>query len=163
ELAFVLTTAVSSNQAVALASIIQDDLKKVGMKVTVSPVEFNAIVTRLDNTFDWECVQLGFTGGPEPHTGKSIWTSPGHLHNWNPRKEKPATPWEAETDQIFSKAAKLNDTAKRKALYDRWQAIAAEQLPLIFLVTPDALAAIRNRVQNARPSAMGLFWNREEL
>lgn len=165
ELGFVLLTAVASNQGVAIASIIQDDLKKVGIKVTVSPVEFNSIVTRIDSTYDWECVQLGFTGGPEPHGGKSIWTSPGHLHNWNPRQAKPATPWEAEIDQIFSKAAKLTDHAKRKALYDRWQAIAAEQLPLIFLVTPDSLVAVRNRVQNARPSAMslGLFWNAEEL
>jgi peptide/nickel transport system substrate-binding protein len=164
ELSFVLLTSVQNNQAVQLASIIQDDLKQVGMKVTVSPAEFNSIVTRLDSTHDWECVLIGFTAGPEPHSGKSIWTSPGQLHIWNPRQTKPATPWEAEIDGIFSAAAKEVDQAKRKALYDKWQEIAAEQLPLIFLVTPDALGAIRNRVKNARPSSLGgMVWNGDEL
>lgn len=164
EVAFVLLVSNQSTQGKDMATIIQDDLKKVGIRVTVSPVEFNSIVTRLDNTFDWECVQIGFTGGPEPHTGKSIWTTPGQLHIWNPRQTTPATEWEAEIDRIFSQAAQEIDTTKRKALYDRWQAIAAEQLPLILLVTPDSLAAVRNRVQNTRPSPLGgPVWNTDEL
>jgi peptide/nickel transport system substrate-binding protein len=163
EVSFVLLVSNQANQAKDMATIIQDDLKKVGVKVTPSPVEFNAIVTRLESTFDWECVQIGFTGGPEPHTGKAIWTSPGPLHVWNPRQKTPATPWESEIDEIFSKAAQEIDPAKRKALYDRWQEIATNELPLILLVTPDSLAAVRNRVQNTRPTALGLLWNGDEL
>jgi peptide/nickel transport system substrate-binding protein len=163
ELSFLLMTNVEANQRVTMCNIIQDDLKQVGIKVTVTPVEFNSLVTRVDNTFDWECILLGNTAGPEPHGGKSVWTTPGHLHIWNPRQEKPATPWEAEIDQIFSAAAKEVETPKRKALYDRWQEIVAEQQPLIFLVTPDVLVAIRNRVQNARPSSLGVLWNTDEL
>jgi peptide/nickel transport system substrate-binding protein len=163
EVAFVLLVSNQSTQGKDMVTIIQDDLKKVGIRVTPSPVEFNAIVTRLESGDDWECVSIGFTAGPEPHTGKSVWTSPGPLHLWNPRQSKPATPWEAEIDQIFSQAAQEIDPAKRKALYDRWQVIATEEVPLILLVTPDALAAIRNRVQNARPTALSLFWNGDEL
>jgi peptide/nickel transport system substrate-binding protein len=163
-LSFVLMTNLQNNQRVQLCNIIQDDLKEVGMKVTVSPAEFNSIVTRLDNTFDWECILLGFTAGPEPYNAKSIWTSPGQLHIWNPRQPKPATPWEAEIDGIFSAAAKEVDQAKRKALYARWQQIATEQLPLIYLVTPDSLSAVRNRVKNTRPSSLGgPVWNGDEL
>jgi peptide/nickel transport system substrate-binding protein len=126
-------------------------------------VEFNSLVRRIDSTHDWECILLGITGSPEPHLGKSVWTTPGHLHAWNPRQEKPATPWEAQIDQIFSEAAKEVNTAKRKALYDRWQEIAAEQQPLIFLVTQDYLGAIRNHIKNTRPSSLGLLWNSDEL
>lgn len=166
ELAFTLLTTVSLTQGIARASIIQADLKQVGIRVTVSPLELNALTARVDNTHDWECVQLSFSGDPDPHGAKSNWMSSGYLHLWNPRQAKPATPWEAEIDRIFSTAAKLNDVPQRKALYDRWQMIVSEQLPLIFLVTPDVLVAIRDRVQNARPVAFaggGLFWNREEL
>ena len=46
-----------------MAGLIQDDLKQVGMRVNVSPAEFNSIVTRLDSTHDWECVLIGFTAG----------------------------------------------------------------------------------------------------
>jgi peptide/nickel transport system substrate-binding protein len=159
---FALLTSANNNVGVAMCNILVDDLKQVGIKVNLSPVEFNSLVTRLDNTFNWEAVMLGFTGGPEPHTGKSIWTTPGSLHLWNPRQTKPATPWEAEIDQIFSDGVKTVDTAKRKALYDRWQAIAAEQLPLIYLVTGDSLLAVRNRVQNARPTSLSMRWNLDE-
>jgi peptide/nickel transport system substrate-binding protein len=164
ECSFLLITNVENTQRINLCNIIQDDLKKVGVKVTVSPGEFNSIVARLNNSFDWECVMMGFTGGPEPHTGKSVWTSVGNLHMWYPQQPKPATEWEAEIDRIFSEAAKLTDTAKRKALYDRWQEIVAEQQPLIFLVTPESLIAIRNKLLNTRPTALGgALWNREEI
>jgi len=83
---------------------------------------------------------------------------------WYPQQPKPATEWEAEIDRIFSEAAKLTDMAKRKALYDRWQEIVAEQQPLIFLVTPESLIAIRNKLLNTRPTALGgALWNREEI
>jgi peptide/nickel transport system substrate-binding protein len=115
------------------------------------------------NTYDWEAILLGFTGGPEPHTGASIWTSRGPMHGWNPSQTKPATAWETEIDQLFSQGTKTVEPAKRKAIYDRWQEIAAEQLPLIFLVTPDSLGAVRNRLGNTKPTSLGLVWNIEEV
>lgn len=162
-LEFTLLAATGGSVVTAMCNVIADDLKQVGIKVDFTPVEFNSLVTRLESTFDWEAVVIGFTGGPEPHGGKAIWTTPGPLHMWNPRQATPATAWEGEIDQIFSQAAKSVDQSKRKALYDRWQEIAAEQLPLIFLVTPDALVAIRNRLQNTKPTALGLRWNIEEI
>ena len=45
---------------------------------------------------------------------------------------------------------------------DRFQMIASEQLPLIFLVTPDSLVAIRNRVGNTKPTPLGVKWNIED-
>jgi peptide/nickel transport system substrate-binding protein len=160
---FTLLTNTGNNVRTQLCTVIQDDLKKIGVKVNFSPVEFNSLITRIDNTFDWEAIVLGFTGGPEPHGSKSVWTTPGMLHVWNPRQATPATPWEAEIDQIFSQGAKTVDPAKRKVLYDRWQEIAAEQQALIFLVTPDYLGAIRNRIKNTRPTSLGLIWNVEEV
>lgn len=160
---FNLLTNTGNTVRSAICAIIQDDMKKVGIKVNFTPVEFNSLVTRIDNTFDWEAIVLGFTAGPEPHLGKSVWTTPGMLHVWNPRQTHPATPWETEIDQIFSDAAKSVDQNKRKALYNRWQEIASDQLPLIFLVTPEYLGAIRNRVKNTKPTSLGLIWNTEEV
>jgi peptide/nickel transport system substrate-binding protein len=162
-LEFNLLSATGNNVGTAMCNIIVDDLKKLGVKVSFTPVEFNSLVTRLERTYDWEAVVLGFTAGPEPHLGKSIWTTPGMLHIWDPRQSSPATLWEAEIDQIFSQAAKSVNTPRRKALYNRWQEIASDQLPLIFLVTPDALIAIRNRLQNTKPTSLSPLWNRDEI
>jgi len=56
---FALLTSANNNVGVAMCNILVDDLKQVGIKVNLSPVEFNSLVTRLDNTFNWEAVMLG--------------------------------------------------------------------------------------------------------
>jgi len=79
-------------------------------------------------------VVLGFTGGPEPYNGASIWMSQGIYHQWNPKQTKPATPGRRRIDKIFVDGAKLTDVPARKKLYDRFQEILGEQQPMIFLV-----------------------------
>ena len=39
--------------------IVQDDLKKLGMRVNFRPLEFNLIVQKFTTTFDFECIFLG--------------------------------------------------------------------------------------------------------
>ena len=138
-----------------IALIIQEDLKEIGIKLHFSPIDFNALVTRLTATFDWDAVIIGLTGGVEPHNGKNVWESSGQLHAWNPRQEKPATEWEAEIDRIFNEGAQELDQELRKAMYFRWQEIVAEQLPLIYTVLPASLMAIRNKFGNINPTAYG--------
>jgi peptide/nickel transport system substrate-binding protein len=158
---FTLLTNTGNDINLRYCTAIQDDLKKVGINVIVSPVEFNSLVERMRTTYDWEANVLGFTGGVEPFNGKNIWMSSGIAHVWWPRETTPATPWEAEIDRIFTAAGKETDTTKRKALYDRWQEILYEQQPLIFLVTQDSLYAVRNRLINVRPNALArvVKWN----
>jgi len=138
-----------------IALIIQEDLKEIGLKLHFSPIDFNALVTRLTATFDWDAVIIGLTGGVEPHNGKNVWESSGQLHAWNPRQEKPATKWEAEIDRIFNDGAQELDQELRKAMYFRWQEIVVEQLPLIYTVLPASLMAIRNKFGNLNPTAYG--------
>jgi peptide/nickel transport system substrate-binding protein len=158
---FTLLTNTGNSVNLAMCTAAQEDLKKVGVKVIVTPVEFNSLVERMRKTYDWEANLLAFTGGVDPHNGKNIWSSSGQSHVWWPKEPKPATPWEAEIDKIFDDAGKETDQAKRKALYDRWQQIVYEQQPLIFLVTPDSLSAVSNRLTNVRPNALArvLKWN----
>jgi peptide/nickel transport system substrate-binding protein len=93
-----------------------------------------------------------------------MWASTGFLHVWNPRQTSPATPWEAEVDKLFSEAGKTVDDDKRKPVYDRFQEIVAEQQPVVFLVTPDALYAVRNRLTNTIPTSLGgVRWNLDEI
>jgi peptide/nickel transport system substrate-binding protein len=162
-LEFNLVTNTGNTVRINLCNIVQDDLKQVGMKVNTSSMDFNSLVTRLDSTYDWEAVMLGIGTGIDPHGSKSAWASSGPLHVWNPRQKSPATPWEAEIDQIFSDGAKTIDKSKRKALYDRWQMIASEQLPMVFLVAQDSLLGMRNRLANTKPTALGARWNIEEI
>lgn len=170
---FNILTNVENDLRRSTATIIANDLKKVGLGATFTPINFNSLITRADAKpqpgqpyppYDWEAMVLGFTGGPEPHDGRGIWQSSGNLHQWHPYQKKPATAWEKEIDDIFRKGAQTLDEAERKKLYDRWQVIAAEQLPLIYTVVPEGIYALRNNYGNVKPASLGgVLWNLEEL
>ena len=151
---FTLLTNNNNNIRLALCTAIQENLRKIGVKVTILPVEFNSLVEKLRATYDWEADVLGFTTGAEPYTARNIWMSSGILHIWYPLQKQPATPWEAEIDKLFDAAASEPDVKKRKLLYDRWQEILVEQQPMTLLVTENALAAVRNRLANVRPNPL---------
>jgi peptide/nickel transport system substrate-binding protein len=134
------------------------------MHVHFTPLEFNNIVDKLMVTLDWDCILLGLTGGVEPHFGKNVWHSSGQLHEWHPRQKKPATPWEARIDEMFDLAVQELDRDKRKQLYDEWQLIVSEQVPLIYTVLPESIFAVRNKFGNLHPTAFGgAFHNIEEI
>ena len=144
-----------------MAYMIRADLEKLGITVNFNALEFNSLVGKLMSSYDWDAVIIGLTGGVEPHFSKNVWASSGQLHMWNPKQKTPATAWEKDIDDIFNAAGKETDQKKRKTLFDRWQQIVYEQQPLIFLVTPDSLYAVRNRLDNVRPNALARVakWN----
>ena len=148
-----------------IATIIADDLKQIGLNAQFTPISFNDLIVRLDEPpHEWEAVVLGITGSPEPTDGKAIWRSSGEMHEWWPRQKKPATPWEAELDRVFTDGPLELDPAKRKKIYDRYQSIVAEQEPFIFTVAGHQLTAVRNRLRNVKPCSLTeAIWNAEEI
>lgn len=159
----ILTNAGNSTRE-SLINIIASELRELGMKINARPVEFNKLVSKLNNEFDYDTILIGLTGGVEPHAGTNVWTSSGHLHMWNPLQEKPATEWEAEIDHLFKEAAAAQSTAERKKYYDQFQQIVAEKLPVIYTVVPNSLYAIRDRLKNTAVTAYGgVSWNIHEL
>jgi peptide/nickel transport system substrate-binding protein len=147
--------------------IIQQDLKKVGMKVAWRPLDFNTLVSKLDSSFDWECVFLGWGGGPpDPTFGMNVIRSSGFSHHWNPRQTKPATEWEARLDELASLQLKTLDFNERKKYYDEIQMILSEQQPMIFLTSMRAFSAVRADLQNVRGTTLDpnrVLWNIEEV
>lgn len=147
-----------------MAAIIRTDLEALGMKVNLVVVEFNSLVNKLMASFDWDAVMVGLTGSPEPHFGQNVWRSCGGLHLWNPSQRSPATAWEARLDEIFDQAAVELDEAKRKVLYDEFQRIVADYVPVIYTVLNIDMYAIHNRFGNLKPSVSGgAFYNMEEI
>ena len=51
---FTIVTSSTSAQRTAMATLIQADLKELGMDVQVVPLEFRALVDRVLETFDYE-------------------------------------------------------------------------------------------------------------
>ena len=54
---------------------------------------------------------------------------------------------------------------KRKRLYDRAQQLISENLPFVFLATPDVLVGAKGQVGNFHPALLDHYtlWNVDEL
>jgi len=164
EIEFSLYTNSGATERMDIASIIRYDLEKLGMKVHFRSLEFNTLVGKLTSTFEWEAIILGLTGGTEPHFGKNVWMSSGQLHMWYPQQELPSTDWEKRIDELFIQGVQELDEDKRKILYDEFQLIVSQQLPLIYTVLSAKHTAVRNKFGNLKPSNYaGVFHNLEEI
>jgi len=164
EVEFNIVTNADNTERLDIASIIRHDLEELGMKVQLQPLEFNTLVGKLTSTFDWGAIVLGLTGGIEPHFGKNVWTSDGQLHMWNPQQEKPATDWEKRIDDLFTLGVQELNEDKRKVIYDEYQDIVSERLPVIYTVLSARLAAVRNKFGNLKPTNYGgVFHNIDEI
>ncbi len=163
---FTLATSSSNAQRLDMATLIQKDLEDLGMEVQVVPLEFRALINRLTGTFDYDASLLALGGGDvDPNSAMGVWKSDGSNHLWHLGQEKPASPWEAEIDDLLERQLVTLDVERRKALYDRVQEIAAEQLPFIFLVSRNILVGARRQVGNFQPSIVGhpTLWNVDTL
>ncbi len=149
-----------------MATMIQQDLAAVGIKVNVVTLDFPSLIERITRTFNYEACLLGLVNTElDPASVMNVWLSSGENHQWNPSQKTPATAWEAEIDRLMRLQASSLDDHKRKQYFDRVQEIAWEQEPFIYLVTKNALSAVSMSVANAHPVVLRpqVFWNVDEL
>ncbi len=148
------------------AAMMQQDLAKIGVKLSVATLDFPSLLERMNRTFDYDACLLGLVNVDlDPNLQMNIWMSSSSMHAWNPKQAKPETPWEEEIDRSMRAQASQLDARKRKTAFDRVQQIVAEQAPIIYLVNKNALSAVSPSVKNARPVALRpqAFWNAERL
>jgi len=149
------------------AALIVEDLMKMGVKLVYLPVAYQALLERINATFDYECALMGLGGGGgDPASQLNVLRSSEELHQWFPLQKTPSSDWEARIDSLMDAQMRTLDFAQRKKCFDEVQVILAEEQPMIYTVTPFAAAAIRSDVANLRPAVLSpyyLTWNLEEL
>jgi peptide/nickel transport system substrate-binding protein len=154
---FTLNTNAGNQVRERMCSILKEDWTKLGMKVDYRPLDFTTLVEKLDHTFDWDAVLIGFTGTIEPNNGANLLRSSGNLHLWNPNQTTPATAWEAEIDQLLEQGSRELDKQKRPQYYWRIQEILHEQLPMIETVRQTQFIAYKRFLRNFEPTVWGLY------
>ncbi|MEL6397720.1 MAG: ABC transporter substrate-binding protein [Cyanobacteria bacterium J06607_6] len=171
---FTLITNSGNKIREAIGAQIKQDLGKIGIQVDFQPISFNALVTKLSDSLDWEAHIIGFTAGLEPNGGATVWLTDGSLHAFNqnalagqePLEGWEAAEWELRIADIYIRAAQEVDDDKRRELYFESQRLTQEYLPFIYLVNPLNMGAVRNTLEGinysgiVRPFAL---WNVQEL
>ncbi len=163
---FSIVTSASNASRTQMATIIQADLKELGMQVHVVPLEFRSLLDRVLKTYDYEACVLGLVGGDaDPNPEMNVLVSSGSTHLWHPAQKQPATQWESEVDRLMQRQLTAMAYPERKKLYDRVQQVMADELPLICLASPNILVGAKNRLGNFKPAILDdyVLWNIEEF
>lgn len=156
-LEFDLTYGTDSSTYPAMATIIQSDFAKVGVKVNLRGILSSKLLST-GQSGDWEMILHAFGDQPDPELRKPIWQPGGALYYWH-RSLQPArdgdkpnvakmTGWEKEIYTIFEDAATTTSASARKALYTRWQLLFAQNLPVTPIAKPENIGAVSNRYGN---------------
>ena len=121
------------------ADIIQANLAEIGIKVGIEKMDFPTLIQRSkDGEFD--LALIGWGGLLDPDVRSQFQT--GGQYNYG-------TISIPELDELLEEGANTADTEARKAIYDEFQMVFIEEMPIVPLYWPLRLAAINNRVQNA--------------
>src|SRR5690606_1351179 len=164
---FTIKTNSDNRLRVAMANFIRDDLERVGIRVVLTPVDFNTLITNLRNDFAYEAALLGLQTGvpPDPAQGQNVWKSSGLTHWWNIRQPTPETPEEARIDELVDVLIREAGLDARKEAWREIQNIINEQAWLIWLPTQVAKLPASNRFGNLQPSVIPhrILWNIDQV
>jgi peptide/nickel transport system substrate-binding protein len=163
---FSILTSSTNADRTKMATLIQDDLKQLGVRVQIVPMEFRSLIDRVTQTREYEACILGLVSfDADPTADSNVWLSSGGTHFWNPSQAHPATAWEAEIDKLMEQQLAGPTFEQRKKSFDRVQEILAERQPMVFLASPDILAGAKNSIGNFHPAVLEpyVLWNVEQL
>ena len=163
---FTIVTNAANAARVQMATIIQDDLRELGMQAQVVPLENRALLDRVLKTHDYDAALMAIASGDaDPNSEMSVVVSSGPTHLWRPAASTPLGPWEKEIDDLMQRQLVTLDGTARKRLYDRVQELMVENLPMIPLVSPNVLVGAKSDLGNYRPAILDpqILWNVDEL
>src|SRR5437588_1054966 len=110
---FSIVTNAGNRARESMATMIQQDLKKIGIKVNVVTLDFNSLLERMTQSYNYEACILGFQNVDlDPNGQMTAWLSYADNNIWNPRQKSPATTWEAEIDKMMKAQATSGDQRK---------------------------------------------------
>jgi peptide/nickel transport system substrate-binding protein len=153
----------------AMATLLQDDLARVGIRAVPTGLDFPTLVTRVRNEKRYEACLLGASSPvpADPAMGANLFKSSGMTHYWDigQPEGRPDTPAEARMDSLFQVNVESLDLAKRKAAYVELARILNDESFVIWLPVPHLMVPVRSVFGNVHPSPMRpiILWNSDRI
>ena len=129
---------------VAMSTVIQSNLKAVGVNVTMQTMEWGAYLAKLRSK-EQELFALSWMAGMEDPD--MVMYPLLHSSQWTPNGPNRALYKNETFDKLLTEARHTTDQAKRATLYKQAQKILVEDAPWIFIDHEIQLAALAKRVQ----------------
>ncbi len=151
---FTIITNQGNEQRKNAATIIQRDLKKIGIKVSIRILEWAALIKNFIHKRNYEACLIGWR----------IPVDPNQIDIWNSTKTSERglnfiTYQNPHVDRLLDMGAATFGLKERKKYYDRFQEVIAEDQPYTFLWVQKDLPIINSRFRGIEPAAMGIDHN----
>ncbi|WP_245618372.1 ABC transporter substrate-binding protein [Deinococcus misasensis] len=159
KLSFTLITNSENNRRQQIARLFADEAKKVGVDIKTNFIPFNQLLdtigpesdaAKLDRKFDAAISGIGGGGFINPVGVASMLQCGGDLNNYNSSK-KCIAPWETQMYNLYLQSRKEFDINKRKAIANRIQALQAENLGNIYLLSQSGHFSWDSRLKGEYP------------
>ncbi len=140
-----------------IATVTQQQLGDLGIKVDVQSLEFQAYLNTLEtDPFDYDLFVLGWSATIEPHFTYQIWAEDSI-----PQLNSGAYV-NKQVEMLFDQGSKEFDREKRKAIYGDIQRIITDDEPYIFLYESKSYTGVNNRIGGIVPTKLGITYNQEK-
>ena len=153
-LEFTISTNANNSTRLYAAQIIQYQLGKVGIKVKIRAMEWQAFLNTVVTPRRFEVILLGWSLGLIPDA-YALWHSEsdklGGFNLVGYRNKK--------VDQLIKEAEKRTDIDEVGRLYRKMFQIIATDKPYIFLYIPDSITVVNRQITPIVPSIVGIMHN----
>ena len=152
---FTIITNQGNVQRKKCAEIIQENLKKIGVKVEIRIVEWATFLSEFIDKRKFDAVILGWgglAGDPDPY---DIW----HSSRTREGEFNFVSYSNPEVDELLVKARRTFDIEERKKYYHRIHYLIYRDQPYTFLYVPDALIALHKRFRGVELGKAGIGHN----
>lgn len=164
--AFTLLTNSGNVLRQKMSALIQEDLAKLGIKVSVTPIEDKAFSELYRKSLKYEAAIHGISpSDTDPSTLNAVLKTGGQQRFWFINQKAAVAEWEKQLDQLMSEQAVESDVSKRREEFNQAQRIFAEQAPMIPLVVRHFVSGAKVKLGNFRSSFLPprSLWNADEL
>ena len=151
---FELITNTGNDIRINASQIIQYQLAKVGIKMSIRTMEWQSFLNTVVMPHQFEAVLMGWSLSLIPDA-YSIWHSDGDKQggfNFIGYKNK-------QVDNLIIKSQRIIDSKKFAKEYQKIFKLIADDIPYIFLYIPNSITVVNKKIEGIKPSLIGIMHN----
>ena len=151
---FVILTNQGNKMRELSATIIQENLRKIGIDVKIRIIEWSSFIHQYIDKRNFEAVLLGWSLSYDPDCF-SIW----HSSQIGEGKYNFISYSNKRVDRLLAQGRRVFDLDKRKRIYYEIHRILADEQPYTFLYVSDSLPVVHRRFKGIKVEKAGIGYN----
>jgi peptide/nickel transport system substrate-binding protein len=150
---FEILTNAGNNERESAMVAVQQYWKEVGVEAQPTAIEWNALLAKLTETFEYEMIVVGYGWGVDPDQ-KEMWHTDSHPGSFNMNMYS-----NERVDELLDMALQTTDQERRKEYYYEFQQILAEEVPSPIIYFRRTTRCWNGRLYEHDPNAIDWKWN----